>query len=79
MPDNHFRGLCTNRLCSEYAHGIYPGEAVPAFCPECGSPVIRRCPNCKTPMSELINNPYKPGPNACKVCGESLRRDVGNE
>lgn len=72
--------ICTREMCwlrgqprywpvEDTADALaYLDEDPPAFCPECGSPVIKGCPNCNRSIrdSDLRNN-------FCVACGERLR------
>lgn len=73
-----YRGLCTNRKC-DATFGHWKEDAIPNFCPRCGSGVISACPSCQRPVAELIENPFTAPPNNCMICGEVLRLDLRAE
>ena len=56
--------------CEEYFEST-SGE-IPNFCPDCGAPVLERCPHCNFTLDELGFKPYLPYPEFCSNCGEWL-------
>jgi len=61
--------MCTNTKClSHFYWERIPEAPTPAFCRECGSPVIEFCTNCKTELPPSF-------PKFCEKCGQQLRFD----
>ena len=70
-----YNATCRNSRCTVYiAYYAETYETVPRFCPECGTEVIERCPNCKValPNWEIW---VRGNPSFCANCGEQLRFD----
>jgi predicted RNA-binding Zn-ribbon protein involved in translation (DUF1610 family) len=62
-----YNATCTNSECTlNFLAASGGADAVPGFCPKCGSAVIEKCPNCRVQLSVY-------GYHFCPGCGERLR------
>jgi len=67
-----YRAVCTNAQCKVFLPD-HKGrdDAAPAFCPECGTGVIERCPKCDTELPWQSSE----AKTFCMNCGQRLRFD----
>jgi hypothetical protein len=76
MPIDGYHAICTNLKCKKGRFGFGSADKIPNFCWYCAAEVIRACPHCQTPITELWDEGDADQPNACGNCGEVLRREI---
>jgi transcriptional regulator with XRE-family HTH domain len=75
-PDSDCPSVLVYRLAGKTAYRprfIRAEIGVPLFCPDCGEVCERRCPECRTPISERLRGAF------CPECGTPFIPDLERE